>query len=62
MLRVVLRVKDLVAVLIGIVDGKEVQAEVTLSKEELERLQAGEKLTVELKDGHKERVKPTVEK
>jgi len=48
------------AALIGIVDGKEVKAEVSLTPEEIEKIKKGESVEVEVKNGSKETIKPEI--
>jgi Mn2+/Fe2+ NRAMP family transporter len=58
---IVVNVLTGIAVVIGLVDGKEVKAEVSLTKAELEEIKKGYWVVVEVKDGSKDTVKPKVE-
>lgn len=50
-----------IAILIGIMDDKEIQAEVKLTDEQLEKIKKGESVVVEVKYGRKETIKPKLE-
>jgi len=43
-------------------DGKEQQLELTITKEQLEEIQRNGSVTIELKDGSKKRISPTINK
>jgi hypothetical protein len=57
---VVLNIASLAVIVKGLLDGSEKEQEVQLSREQIQRLQNGEEVEVELKDGSKQRIRPTL--
>ena len=60
-IKVVVNVLKGVAIFIGIVDGKEVQAEMDLTDGQVREAQKGDLFQVELNDGSQKMIKPEIE-
>ncbi|MBI3408178.1 MAG: hypothetical protein HY040_07465 [Planctomycetes bacterium] len=60
-LSVLVLAENLVAIVRGLLNGAETETEIPLTHEQLRRLQNGEEVIVELRDGHNQRIRPTIE-